>query len=487
MSRVRFFSLVSVVSGLVLVLAALSGTSAAADVTGFLTQSFASGSRDAAIQNNTSTMMDQGRDTFRNDTFGSEKFFTDGIALNQAIETVPPITALGVGLKVDLPALQQADPGLVNAIVNALKTNNTAPFQDPQITLQLIKDNAVVGVRGTVVGSPGHFKLTSMGITCALCHSTVQDAGLKFGNGTAVSGIGTPLDGVPNRDLNVGVIISLAPNLQPVADLLNSAGPIPGEPSPITVPAVRSVLQQWGPGKFDAEVFMDGKVINPATGKPAPTLIPPAYGMAGVNMHTFTGWGSVTYWNAFVANLEMHGSPGTFFDPRLDDKNKFPIAAVNHFGHVSSPADQGGDHEPANQDRITRKLAALQFYQLSLPTPPSPFHSDGGAVQRGKALFDGQAQCSTCHVPPLYTEPGWNMHTAAEIGIDDFQASRSPDDRYRTTPLGGLGSRAQQQGGFYHDGRFATLLDVVNHYDTTFNLRLTDGQKQDLVAFLQSL
>jgi hypothetical protein len=478
MARVRLFSFLSVVGGLVLLLAGLSGPSAAAAVTGFLSESFASGSRDASIQTNTLSMMDQGRDTFRNDTFGSEKFFTDGIALNQAIQTVPPTTALAVGLKVDLPTLQQNDPGLVNAVVGALQANNAAPFADPQITLQLIKDNAVVGVRGTVSGSTGNLKLTSMGITCALCHSTVQNAGLKFANGTPLNGIGTPLDGVPNRDLDVGTIISLAPNLQPVANLLNSAGPIDNEPYPITVASLRNVLQHWGPGKFDAEVFMDGKVINPATGKPAPTLIPPAYGLAGVNMHTFTGWGSVTYWNAFVANLEMHGSPGTFFDPRLDDKDKFPIAAVNHFGHVSSPPDQ---------DVITKKLAALQFYQLSLPAPKSPFTPDPGAVQRGQALFDGQARCSSCHVPPLYTEPGWNMHKAKDIGIDDFQAERSPDERYRTTPLGGLGSRAQQQGGFYHDGRYATLLDVVNHYDGVFKLRLTDGQKQDLVAFLETL
>jgi hypothetical protein len=487
MSRVRAFSLLLVGSGLVLILAAISGTSAAAAVTGFLTQGFPSSSRDAMIQTNASTLMDQGRDTFRNDTFGSEKFFTNTIALNQAIQTVAPTTALSVGLKVDLPTLQQNDPGLVNAVVNALQTNNAAPFQDPQITLQLIKDNAVVGVRGTVTGSAGNLKLTSMGITCALCHSSVQDAGLKFANGTPVSGIGTPLDGVPNRDLNVGTIISLAPNLQPVADLLNSAGPIHDEPYPITVPMLRSVLQQWGPGKFDAEVFVDGKVINPATGKPAPTLIPPAYGLAGVNMHTFTGWGSVTYWNAFVANLEMHGSPGTFFDPRLDDKQKFPIAAVNHFGHVSSPPDQGAANEPPDQDRITRKLAALNYYQLALPAPPSPFTLDPAAVQRGQALFDGQAKCAACHVPPLYTEPGWNMHKAKDIGIDEFQADRSPDERYRTTPLGGLGSRAQQQGGFYHDGRYATLLDVVNHYDGTFKLRLSDAQKQDLVTFLESL
>ena len=225
---------------------------------------------------------------------------------------------------------------------------------------------------------------------------------------------------------------------------------------------------------------MDGKVINPATGKPAPTLIPPAYGLAGVNMHTFTGWGSVTYWNAFVANLEMHGSPGTFFDPRLDEKDKFPIAAVNRFGHISSP--------PA-QDRITEKLAALHFYQLSLPAPASPFAGqlDPAAVGRGQAVFEGQARCAACHVPPLFTEPGWNMHKAKDIGIDEFQAERSPDERYRTTPLGGLGSRVQQQGGFYHDGRFASLAEVVDHYNDFQRLRLSPQQKADLIEYLKSL
>jgi hypothetical protein len=478
MPRLRLLSLLCLVGGLGLLAVGLVSGGSALALSGFLTQTFDPASRDAAIQSNTAALIDQGRDTFRNDTFGSEKFFTGAIQLNQAIQTVPPTTALKVGLKVDLPTLSKNDPALVNAVVQALGANNTDPFADPQVTLRLIQDNAVVGVRGTVQNANGKLSLTSMGVTCALCHSTVQDAGLKFANGTPLTGIGTPLDGVPNRDLDVGTIISLAPNLQPVADLLNSAGPQPGQPSPITVPAVRSVLQQWGPGKFDAEVFMDGKVINPATGKPAPTLIPPAYGLAGVNMHTFTGWGSVTYWNAFVANLEMHGSPGTFFDPRLDEKDKFPIAAVNRFGHVSTPPDQ---------DRITNKLAALHFYQLSLPAPKSPFNVDPAARARGEALFDGQAKCAACHVPPLYTEPGWNMHKAKEIGIDEFQAERSPDERYRTTPLGGLGSRAQQQGGFYHDGRFATLLDVVNHYNSFQRLGLTDAQKQDLVAFLESL
>jgi hypothetical protein len=220
-------------------------------------------------------------------------------------------------------------------------------------------------------------------------------------------------------------------------------------------------------------VFLDGKAFRP-DGESAATLIPAAFGLAGVNLHTYTGWGSVTYWNAFVANLEMHGQ-GTFYDPRLDDRATFPIAAQNGFGHVTS--------EP---DLITPKLAALHFYQLALEAPPAPARSfNRPAAARGDELFEGQAQCSTCHVEPLYTEPGWNMHTASEIGIDDFQSSRSPDNRYRTTPLKGLWTH--QKGGFYHDGRFPTLLDVVNHYDAHFSLGLSQRQKLDLVEYLKSI
>jgi len=236
------------------------------------------------------------------------------------------------------------------------------------------------------------------------------------------------------------------------------------------------VLQSWGPGKFDAELFMDGKAFRPDGGDAA-TLIPPAFGLAGVNLHTYTGWGSVTYWNAFVGNLEMHGQPGTFYDPRLDNADRFPVAAKNGFGHLSSPP---------GEDRISPKLPALHFYQLSLPAPtPPPGSFDPVAAARGRIVFNGQGQCATCHVPPTFTEPGWNMHTAQEIGIDDFQASRSPDDRYRRTPLAGrLFNRTR---GFYHDGRFATLLDVVNHYDGLRKLGLSEQQKQDLVEYLKSL
>jgi cytochrome c peroxidase len=195
-----------------------------------------------------------------------------------------------------------------------------------------------------------------------------------------------------------------------------------------------------------------------------------------VNLHTYTGWGSVPYWNAFVAVLEMHGT-GTFFDSRLDDATRFPVAAANHFGHVIVDSDA---------DRVSPKLAGLHQYQLSLPAPTPPAGSfDAEAAERGDELFEGKARCVSCHTEPLHTEPGWNMHTGAEIGIDDFQANRAPDGRYRTTPLNGLWSH--QKGGFFHDGRFATLLDVVNHYDAFFSLGLTDAEKNDLVEYLKSI
>jgi cytochrome c peroxidase len=236
---------------------------------------------------------------------------------------------------------------------------------------------------------------------------------------------------------------------------------------------VRAVLTSWGPGKFDAELFLDGKATRP-DGKTAATLLPAAFGLAGVNLHTYTGWGGVTHWNAFVANLEMHGQ-GTFYDPRLDDASRFPIAARERFGHVRS-----------DPDLITAKLPALQLYQLALRAPSPPADSfDAARAERGRALFAGKAKCATCHVPPIYTEPGWNMHSAAELGIDDFQAQRAPDVRYRTTPLKGLFTRTK--GGFYHDGRFATLTEVVAHYDQFMNLGLNPAEQGDLLEFLKSL
>ena len=382
-------------------------------------------------------MLDEGRQTFRYDTFGDQVFWSRTLKIHEALKTVTPRTALAVGLKVDSEAVPRG------VLANA-------DLDDPATTAALLRLNAVVGVRG-YFNRDG--SLRAAGITCGLCHSTVDDS--------VAPGIGKRLDGWANRDLNVGAVINLAPDLSAVASLLQ-----------VDEATVRTVLQSWGPGKFDAELFLDGKAFRP-DGKTAATLIPPAFGLAGVDGHTFTGWGGVTYWNAFVANLEMHGQ-GRFWDPRLNDPVKFPVAARAGFGDVKS-----------ENDLITPKLAALQFYQLAIPAPKPPRGSfDEAAAARGKVVFS-TAGCANCHVPPLYTEPGWNRHTPEEIGIDSFQADRSPDGVYRTTPLKGLWSHAK--GGFYHDGRFATLLDVVNHYDGHFKLRLNAEQKNDLVEFLKSL
>ena len=406
---------------------------------------------DGQTDANAQQMLKEGKQTFRFDTFGDEAFWSDALQLHRALAGaqlggvgpgVSPKTALAVGLKVDAAVLP-------DSLISQLKQGRVN-LDDPATTLALLKLNAVVGVKGTFNGE----SLQSVGITCALCHSTVDDS--------FAPGIGRRLDGWANRDLNVGAITALSPNLQPVADLLG-----------VDQATVRTVLQSWGPGKFDAELFLDGKAFRP-DGKSAATLLPPAFGLAGVNLHTWTGWGSVTHWNAFVANLEMHGQ-GTFYDPRLNDPIKFPIAARAGFGNVRS-----------DPDLITAKLPALQFYQLAIPAPPPPAGSfDSAAAKRGAVLFKGQAKCATCHVPPIYTEPGWNMHTPEEIGIDDFQAKRSPDERYRTAPLKGLWTH--QKGGFYHDGRFPTLRDVVEHYNSFFGTNLSEEQKADLVEYLKSL
>lgn len=407
---------------------------------------------DDPIIRNAQRMVAKGRKIFRFNTFGDQAFWGDALKLHQAIEGadlggvgpgVSPNAALSLGLKVDVDALppdliEQLEEGRVN-------------LDDPAITLALLKLNAVVGVTGFF---NEHGTLKSVGIQCAICHSTVDDS--------FSLGIGRRLDGWPNRDLNIGAIIALAPDLSPIADLLG-----------VDETAVRTVLNSWGPGKFDAELTLDGKGFRP-DGKSAATLIPPAFGLAGVNLHTWTGWGSVTHWNAFVANLEMHGK-GTFFDPRLNDPEQFPIAAAAGLGNVRN-----------TPDLITSKLAALHFYQLAIPAPKPPGGSfDKEAATRGKVIFNGKANCASCHVPPLFTEPGWNMHTPDEIGIDDFQANRAPDKRYRTSPLKGLFTHTK--GGFYHDGRFATLEDVVGHYNSFFGLGLTEQEKRDLIEYLKSL
>jgi hypothetical protein len=407
---------------------------------------------DDVVRKNAERMLEDGRRIFRFDTFGDEAFWSGALKLHQAIAGaanggvgpgVSPATALAVGLKVDAEALPD---DLIKAI-----RRGRVNLNDPAVTLALLDLNAVVGLTGRR-GPDG--RLATVGIQCSLCHSMVDNS--------VAPGIGRRLDGWPNRDLNVGAIIALAPDLSVVADLLQT-----------DQATVRTVLNSWGPGKFDAELFLDGKAFRP-DGKSAATLIPAAFGLAGVNLHTYTGWGGVAHWNAFVANLEMHGQ-GTFTDARLDDPLQFPVAARAGFGHVRN-----------DPDLITSKLPALHFYQLSIPAPePPPGSFNRAAAERGKALFNGRATCSSCHVPPIYTDPGWNMHTPEEIGIDDFQANRAPDRRYRTTPLGGLFTR--QKGGFYHDGRFADLRTVVDHYNVTFNLNLTEQAKRDLVEYLKSL
>jgi hypothetical protein len=212
----------------------------------------------------------------------------------------------------------------------------------------------------------------------------------------------------------VGAIIASGPTVKPFADLLGT-----------DEATVRKVLMSWGQGKFDAELILDGKAFR-RDGKSAATLLPPAFGLAGSSQHTYTGWGGIAHWNPFVANLEMAGS-GTFWDRRLNDASKFPIAAKAGFGN-----------RRPEKDVVTPKLAALHAYQIAIPAPRLERNPFDGRARNGQALFAGKAQCATCHVPPLYTEPGWNMHTPEEIGIDDFQAKRSPDERYRTTPLAGM-------------------------------------------------
>ena len=403
---------------------------------------------DANVRDYAARTVREGREIFRFDTFGSEAFWGGSLRLHETVARLSPRAALGLGLKVDAAALPKE-------VVKGVKDGSVS-LEDPATTAALLKLNAVVGVKGFFAPDG---KLQSVGIQCALCHSTVDQS---FSTSAIPPGnIGNRLDGWPNRDLNVGAIIASAPTVKPFADLLST-----------DEATVRKVLMSWGPGKFDAELILDGKAFRP-DGKSAATLLPAAFGLLGISQHTYTGWGGISHWNAFVANLEMGGS-GTFWDPRLNDAERFPIAAKAGFGN-----------RRPEKDLVTPKLAALHAYQLAIPAPtaaPNPF---ARSTKRGEELFNGKARCSVCHVPPLYTEPGWNMHTPAEIGIDDFQANRSPDGRYRTTPLKGM--IAKQKGGFYHDGRFATLLDVVNHYDSFFNLSLTEEEKQDLIDFVRSL
>jgi hypothetical protein len=358
----------------------------------------------------TPDQLSQGQQIFRFDTFGDETFWTDTLRIHEVITAgVSPTTALSVGLKVDADVLP---PGLLQ----------TADLNSPATTVALLKLNAVVGLKGTVETINGQDTLTRVGITCALCHSTV--------NNSAASGIGQRLDGWPNLDLNPGAIIALSPAL---------------------TDAQKAVYNSWGPGKYDARYNFDG--LND------PAVIPPAYGLAGVNSVTYTGDGDrPAYWNRYVAVTQMHGH-GSFTEPRLNIS-------------VSNPPDQ-----------VEAKLADLEAYQLSLLSPPPPAGSfDAAAAARGQAVFEGPGQCSTCHSGTIFTDANSRLHPPAEMPTDPTHAQRSATKMYRTTPLRGL----WQHGPYFHDGSAATLADVVDRYDSAKNLQLTAQQKTDLVEYLKS-
>jgi hypothetical protein len=395
----------------------------------------------------------KGKRIFRYDTFGDQVFWGGALQLHKAIEGrrfggvgpgVSPKTALAVGLKVDVRALPRA-------VVKAIKRGEV-DLDSPETTLALLKLNSVLGVKG-FFNRRG--TLRSVGITCAFCHSTVNDS--------LAPGIGKRLDGWPNQDLNVGQIVSLAPNLKPITDELG-----------VDEATLKKVLLSWGPGFYDAEVNIDGKAFRP-DGKSAATRIPAAYGHLGEDLHTWTGgFGDVAYWNAYVANLQMRGQ-GNFNDPRLNDPVKYPVAARTGKYRVRH-----------KRDLVTPKLGPLHYYQLSLPAPkPPPSSYNHAAAGRGKRVFNGQGRCSNCHMPPLYTDAGYNAHKPAEICTDSFQADRGPDGTYVTPQLKGLWARSKR--GFYHDGRHPTLGAVIEHYNGCFGLNLSARQKSDLVQYLKSL
>jgi hypothetical protein len=372
-----------------------------------------------------------GQQIFRFDTFGDEQLWTDVLRMHDVLPSVTPETALKVGLKVDSDAL----PPPVIAALKAGKLDVT----DPKVTVRLLELNAVVGVIGKVTGAG----LKSVGITCALCHSTVDNS--------LAPGIGRRLDGWPNRDLNVGVIVGLSP--APVID------------------PFRQEFASWGPGKYDARHHIfDGAnlmLLHPSAPGPQtiPVVLPPAYGLQGVGFETYTGDGPISYWNNYVGVTQM-GGQGSFSDPRIG------VTVVQ------------------KPDRVTPKLPALLAYQLSLPAPPPPAGSfDVAAAARGQVVFNSIARCGTCHIAPTYTDvmrPDRTvpfLHTAAEIGADPEYAARSATGLYRTTPLRG----GWQHPPYFHDGRAADFRAVVDFYDSFFPLGLTDAQKSDLVEFLKSL
>lgn len=357
---------------------------------------------------------DDGQCIFRNDTFGDEVLWTDTLRLHEVVQTLSPKAALGLGLKVD------ADMVPVDVLASA-------DLEAPETTVALLQLNAVLGVRATV--EDGQVK--RIGITCGLCHSTVDDSVLP--------GVGKRLDGHPNRQLDPGAIIAATPGVGALAKALN-----------VTTAKAKAVLSSWGPGKYDARFNQDGESF--------PVLIPPAYGLADVELETYTGEGPISYWNNYVAVTQM-GGQGAFVDKDL------------------------GLNIHADPDLVTPKLAPLRAYQFSLEPPkPAAKSFDAAAAARGKVLFEGAATCSSCHAGGSFTDAP-TLHDADEIGAEPNEARRSKTGKYRTTPLRGVATHPP----FFHDGSAATLADVVTHYDTALELTLTAKQQADLVEYLKSL
>ncbi|MEO6878049.1 MAG: hypothetical protein ABI205_06175 [Gemmatimonadaceae bacterium] len=361
-------------------------------------------------------LVSAGKDIFRFDTFGDEKYWTDTLRMHEVIQGgVSPATALSVGLKVDVDSLPQA----VRDAIVAGKVDLT----NPATTVTLLKLNAVVGLKGDVRTVNGRDTLMRVGITCALCHSTVDNSFAK--------GIGRRLDGWPNMDLNPGAIIAL---------------------SPAVSPALKAILNTWGAGKYDPRINFDGLST--------PLVLPPAYGLSGVDLVTYTAEGSISYWNAYVGVTQMHGQ-GSFSDPRI---------GINV---VQTP------------DLVTPKLTALRQYQLSLATPkPAPGTYDQASADRGAAVFAGAGKCASCHVGSTLTDVNFNrLHAPSETGMDPRYAARTSNKAYRTTPLRGL----LQHAPYFHDGSALTLAAVVNHYDGALSLHLSAQQKNDLAEYLKTL
>ena len=359
----------------------------------------------------------EGKSIFRFDTFGDETFWTDTLRMHEVIRTgVSPATALAVGLKVDADALPPA--------VKAGIADGSIPLDQPATTVALLELGAVLGVVGQVDEGG---TLQRVGITCALCHSTVDDS--------FAPGIGRRLDGWPNRDLDVGRIVSLSPAL---------------------TDAQKAVYGSWGPGMYDPRFNIDGQNV--------PVVLPPAFGLRHVALETYTGDGPVSYWNAYVAITQMHGH-GIFSDPRIG------VSVSNPPGLVSS------------------KLAALSAYQLSLEAPrPVASTFDADAARRGRAVFTGVARCAACHLGGALTDVNaGRLHSPESVGQDATYARRSATKLYRTTPLRGLWNPPQLKGPYFHDGSAATLDEVVSHYEQRFGFPLTERQRRDLVEYLKTL